>query len=169
MDQRGIIQKIADECGVDQATVRRALKAANVDAKNPNFETAVQIVRAVADSNRVLDHAANGRGEGGDETLSPLAKIKVRLGLATARKMELRNARDEGRLIERESVAETGEAMIVYARAAILSLGYRVAPRLIGKSDVKEIAKIIEGEARVVLGALADENNFLRQIDEALT
>lgn len=167
--QKGVFQQIADETGYNQAAVRRALEAANVDIKNLNFETAVQIVRAVVDSERALGHAANGRGEGGDGMRNPLAEARARSELARARKLELRNAQDEGRLVDRETVAETGEEIIVYARAAILSLGCRVAPRLIGKTDIKEITKIIEDEARVVLGDLADENNFLRKIDEALT
>jgi hypothetical protein len=168
MGQRGIIQKIADECGVNQASVRRALKDAGEDIANPNFEKAVQIVRAVADSARISGHAANGRGEGGDESRNPFVEAKARAELARARKIELQVARDEGKLIDREAVAGTGEAIIAHARAAILSLGHRVAPQLIGKTDIREIATIIEGEARIVLKGIADPDAFLAQIDEAL-
>lgn len=171
MSQRGIIQKIADECGVDQATVRRDLKAANVDAKNLNFETVVQIVRAVADSNRVLGHAANGRGEGGDASFNEIAAANAEHKRLQTEKIRISNAKALGKLVDREAVTQTGIRIIAEARTALVTVGYRAAPKLVGKTDPAEIAGIIESEIIACLGELSDDTAFLARVldDEALS
>ncbi|MDH8447746.1 hypothetical protein QIG43_28250, partial [Klebsiella pneumoniae] len=58
---------------------------------------------------------------------------------------------------------------IAEARTALLSLGYRLAEKVAGKSDTREIARIVESEVRDVLGALADEDRFFAALEaEAL-
>ncbi|MDD1522641.1 MULTISPECIES: hypothetical protein [Bradyrhizobium] len=64
---RGTIRKIADETGLDQSTVRRALAASNLTERDceADFSKAIENVAAIADTDRIIGHAANGRGEGG--------------------------------------------------------------------------------------------------------
>jgi hypothetical protein len=168
MAERGTIQKIAEATGVNQATVRRALLAAGLRAGRGgyDFAQAVEIVNALADTARVVGHAANGRGEGGSTAAaSALADAKVRRETLQARKLEIENAKAEGRLIDREAVTATGAHIIATARTALLSLGYRVAEKVAGKADVREIARIVENEVRDVLGILADETTFFAALE----
>jgi hypothetical protein len=170
MTKRGTIQQIADQTGVNQKTVRRALEAAGLDAKAVTFEQALPVVRAIADADRVLGHAAAGRGDGGETGgVSPYAQAKAQAELERARKLQIQNARAEGKLIDREAVTETGVRIIVTARTALLSLGYRLAEKVAGKTDISEITGIIESEVRTVLGEIADEQQFIAALDrEAL-
>jgi ParB-like chromosome segregation protein Spo0J len=169
MTERSAIRKIADETGVDQATVRRALKAAGLDVRNPDISHAVQIVRAVADADRILGHAASGRGEGGDTGANPYAAAKAQAEIARARKLEIQNAKAEAKLVSRDAVTETGAHIIATVRTAFMSLGFRLAEKVAGKTNLTEIAGIIESEVRIVLGDLADEQTFLNRLsDEAL-
>jgi hypothetical protein len=168
MSERGTIQKIAEETGVNQATVRRALAAAGLTAGRGgyDFAQAVDIVSALADTARVVGHAANGRGEGGSTAAaSALAEAKVRRESLQARRLEIENAKAEGRLIDREAVTATGAHIIATARTALLSLGYRVAEKVAGKADVREIARIVDDEVRAVLGVLADETAFFAALE----
>jgi hypothetical protein len=168
MAERGTIQKIAEAASVNQATVRRALSAAGMTAGRGGypFAEAVEAVKAIADTSRVIGHAANGRGEGGSSShVQALGEAKVRRESLQARRLEIENAKAEGSLIDRDAVTETGINVIVAARTAILALGYRCAERVAVLTDVKEIAKIIEDEARIVLSALADPQTFLDAIE----
>jgi|GEM_PF-2800936 len=169
---RGTFRKIADETGLDQATVRRALEAAGMSEAQAGAEfiNAVEIARDWADTDKVIGHSASGRGEGGNRTSSAYADAKAQSELHRARKLELQNAKLEGSLVDREAVTETGIRVLSEVRTAILSLGNRVAPNLVGKSDVREIARIIEAEARDVLTSLADEKKFFDALnDEAFS
>jgi hypothetical protein len=173
MAERGTIQKIADATGLNQATVRRALKAAGLTAGRGgyDFTQAVETVNAIADTARIVGHAANGRGEGGSTAVaSALGDAKVRREALQVRKLEIENAKAEGRLIDREAVTTTGARIIATARTALLSLGYRAAEKVVGKTDVREIARILETEVRDVLGVLADEAKFFAALEaDALT
>ena len=168
MAKRGSIQKIADETGVNQATVRRALADAGVGAGHGDdrFVEAVEIVKAYVDQARVIGHAAHGRGDGGNtETTSALTAAKLRSEQLRARKIEIENAEKEGSLIPREAVTETGSHIIATARTALLSLGHRLAAKVAGKSDLVEIARIVEAEIRDVLSVLADESKFFAALE----
>jgi len=167
---KGIIQKIAEQCGVDQNSVRRALKAAGESITNPDFENAVEIVKAVADGSKVLGHATNGRGEGGDAKLNELATIKAEHARQQANKIRIQNERALGKLVSRDDVTETGKRIIAEARTALIAAGHRAAARITGKSSPREIADIIEAEIVVCLGYLSDPTPFLTRVldDEAL-
>ena len=168
MAERGTIQKIADATGGNQATVRRALNAAGLTAGRGgyDFALAVETVNAIADTARVVGHAANGRGEGGNTAAaSALGEAKVRREILQARRLEIENAKAEGTLIDREAVTATGRHIIATARTAFLSLGDRAAEKVAGKTDIKEIAKIIKAEACDVLGVLADDTKFFAALE----
>ncbi|MGY3618419.1 hypothetical protein [Bradyrhizobium sp. USDA 10063] len=161
---KGIIRKLADETGLDQATVRRACAAAELTEEQceADFAHAVEAVKAIADSDRVIGHAASGRG---GVSNNAYAEAKAQAELHRARKLELQNAQLEGRLIDRAAVTETGARIIAEVRTALLAVGHRIANKVAGKSDTREIARIVEAEVREVLGALADEERFFAALD----
>ena len=168
---KGTIRRAADEAGLDQATVRRAIEAAGLDPKAVGFEQALNLARSIADPSRVIGHAANGRGEGGHSTVADnLAEAKAHAERLRARKIELLNAKLEGSLIPREAVTATGARILSETRTALLSLGHRLAAKVAGKTDTREIARIVENEVRDVLGALASDDRFFAELDaEALS
>ncbi len=168
MAERGKIQLIAERCGVNQATVRRALASAGLKAGRGgyDFEAACAAVNAIADPARINGHAVT-RGNAGN---GAMADARTRHEELKARRLEIDNAKAEGALINRDAVTATAIHIITMARTALLSLGHRLAEKVANKSEVKEIAKIIEAEVRVVLGALAEPETFLAAIEaEALS
>lgn len=163
---RGTIRRVADATGLDQATVRRAITASGLDPATASFEEAAQLAEAIADPARVIGHAANGRGEGGYSAFTEtLAEAKAHAERLRARKIELQNAQLEGCLISREAVTVTGQRILAEARTALLSLGHRLAPKVAGKTDTREVARIVETEVRDVLGALADDKRFFADLE----
>jgi hypothetical protein len=169
MAERGTIEKIAERCGVNQATVRRALASAGMKSGRGGYtiEEAVAAVNAIADPARINGHAATRvSGNGGGAMLD----ARTRHEELKARRLEIDNAKAEGELINRAAVTETGVHIIAMARTALLSLGHRLAEKVANKADVKEISKIIEDEVRVVLGALSNSETFLATLEtEALS
>ncbi|MEW6395297.1 MAG: hypothetical protein AB1582_12170 [Pseudomonadota bacterium] len=168
MAERGTIQKIADVCGADHQSVRRALDRAGIaiDSENFNFDDAVAAVREIADPARLVGHAATRVTESGG---SAMREARIRSEELKARRLEIENQKAEGALVSREAVTDTGARIIAEARTALLSLGYRLAEKVAGKSDTREIARIVESEVRDVLGALADEDRFFAALEaEAL-
>jgi hypothetical protein len=164
MAERGTIQKIADECGVDHRTVRRALGRAGLTAGRGGYDfgAAVAAVNANADPARVAGHAVT-RDNGGAE--SPMMAARVRHEALKARRLEIENAKAEGALISRDAVTATGVHIITTTRTALLTLGHRCSEKVAGKTDVREITRLIDAEVRDVLGALADETQFLAALD----
>lgn len=159
---RGVIRRLADATGLDHKTVRHAMTANNLSEAEceVDFEAAVDAVSTYADTDRVIGHASNGRGEGGNRLSSDYTNAKAQLDLHRVRKLELQNAVLEGSLIDRDDVTETGSRIIASVKVGLLALGYRVADKVAGKSDTTEIARIIETEVRDVLGVLADPDRF---------
>jgi hypothetical protein len=169
MAERGTIQKIADKCEVDHRTVRRALDRAGLKAGRGgyDFEAAVAAVNANADPARVNGHAVT-RGNAGNG--GAMMDARTRHEELKARKLEIENARLEGELISRDAVTASGIHIITTTRTALLTLGYRLAEKVANKSDVREIARIVDAEVRDVLGALADETTFFAALEaDALT
>lgn len=165
---KGKIQLVADAAGLDQSTVRRAMKTAGLDIETLDFDKAVEIVRASADPLRVMGHALNGRGVGGHGT-DGFAEAKATSERHRARKLEIQNAQLEASLISREAVNATCTYILSEIRAAVAPLGYRLAEKLLGVTDPKVFARVVEAEVRAVLGTLADEDRFFKTIeDEAL-
>lgn len=162
MPKRGTIRRVADELALDQATVRRALKASGREPSDDRirFSEALEIVSDVADPGRIVAHAATRGGAN-----SELSAARARFEELKARKLEIENEKAEGALISREAVTATGAHIIATARTALLSLGYRLAEKVAGKADVREIARIVESEVRDVLGALADDTRFFAALE----
>jgi len=82
-----------------------------------------------------------------------------------AQKLELEIAVTEGRLIDRQAVTDTGVRLLTEIREAFLRLGRRVADQAVGK-DAREIARLVESEARTILEDLADEKRFFARLQE---
>ncbi|UPK14463.1 hypothetical protein IVA93_15480 [Bradyrhizobium sp. 155] len=162
---KGTIRTAADVAGLDQATVRRAVAAAGFNPKAITFAEASQLAKSIADPARVLGHATNGRGEGAHTATETLVDARAHAERLRARKIELQNAQLEGSLISREAVTATGQRILAEARTALLSLGHRVAAKVAGKTDTREIARIVETEVRDVLGALADDKRFFADLE----
>lgn len=163
MAARGTIQRIADECGVDHKTVRRALERAGLRAGRGgyDFAAAVAAVNAIADPARVNGHAVTrGNGAGG-----AMLDARTRHEHLKARRLEIENQKLEGDLISREAVTTTGIHLITMTRTALLTVGNRCAEKVAGKTDVREIAKAIDAEVRDVLAALADETTFFAAME----
>lgn len=164
MAKRGKIQEIADECNTDQSTVRRALERSGLTAGRGgySFDEAVAAVKAIADPARLNGHAVT-RDNGAAN--SPMMEARTRHEELKARRLEIENQKAEGELISRADVTATGISIITTARTALLTLGHRCAEKVANKSDVREIARLIETEVRDVLGALADPQPFLAALE----
>jgi|APCry1669190731_1035312.scaffolds.fasta_scaffold21999_2 hypothetical protein len=165
MSRKGKIQQLAEAAGVNQASVRRAIIDAGRDPKAISFDDALPIVRAVVDTDRVIGHAASGRGEGGNNESSVYTAAKAEHARQQTEKIRIQNERALGKLIDRDAVTETGKHIIATARTAFLSLSYRLAEKVAGKTDLAHITGIIESEVRIVLGELADESRFMAALD----
>lgn len=114
-------------------------------------------------------HALNGRGIGGHGT-DTFADAKATSERHRARKLAIQNAQLEASLVSREAVYATCTAILSEIRAAVAPLGYRLAEKLLGETDPKVIARVVEAEVRAVLGTLSDEDRFFKTIEnEALS
>lgn len=164
MARRAKISEIADECGVDHRTVRRALERAELKAGRGgyDFAEAVAAVNANADPARVNGHAVT-RGNAGNG--GAMMDARTRHEELKARKLEIENQKLEGELISRAAVTATGIHIITTTRTALLTLGYRLAEKVANKSDVREIAGIVDAEVRDVLGELSDETKFFAALE----
>lgn len=161
---KGVISRVAEASGLDQATIRRAIKAAGKDPKTVSYDEALQLAEAISDPARVIGHAVNGRGDGGYSATDELAAVKVEAEKQRVEKMRLQNERQRGALISREDVTETGRKLLGDLRVALMAVGVRVAPRVTGLTDPKEAARIIEHEIVATLKSFADADDFLERV-----
>jgi hypothetical protein len=165
---KGVIRRIADEAGLDPKTVRRALEALELTEQQAeaDFANTVTVVTAWADSDRVVGHATNGRGGGGH--VSELAQARAESERHRAEKMRLQNERLRGSLIDRAAATETVTRLLGDFRTALLAMNGKLAPKLVGLSDVRAISRIIDTEVRDTLTAFADEGFTAALDSEAL-
>lgn len=166
--KRASVKKIAEACGVTMTTARRHLALSNLSHGRGGypFAEACAFISEHADPARIAGHASLGRGDGGNApATNSLAEARAMAERFRARKLELENAKTEGRLIDRETVTNTGVHIIATVRTAMLALGYRLAPKVANKSDLKDLARIVENEVRDVLGELADPEAFFAALE----
>ena len=157
---RSLIRQIAEACDVDPKTVRNSLGTAGADVDSITLEEGAEIVRSFVDPARVNGHQATR------VTTNPgLRDARTRHEELKARKLELETGQLEGRLVDRHAVMETGVHIIASVRTSLLALGHRLSSKLAGKTDTKEIARIVEDEVRDVLGALADPEAFFAALE----
>lgn len=165
---KGPIRRVADALKLDAKTVRRALDAAGINEAEiaSRFEEVCAAVRSIADAAKVMDHSTHGRGLGGSDSDSGYAAAKVEHTRQQTEKIRIQVERAQGRLISREAVVQTGTRLIAEVRTSLLSLGPRIADKVAGKTDAKEIAHAVTQEVRDVLGALSDSDRFIAALED---
>lgn len=94
---------------------------------------------------------AEGEDDGGDYN-----KHRARLYRSKADQSEIEVALIRATVHESESVAKVWEDMIVNARSKLLSLPVKLAPRLEGVADRKEIKAVIEAAVYEALNELSN-------------
>jgi len=169
MTNRATITELAAEFHIARSVALRYLTDAGIprDAKKTyDFDDAAEAIQrrkdeATTDGNRLAGRAG---GLGDDAARLKLAHSKAESEQMRARKLRLDVEAKEGALIDRRAVEKTGHFVIAAARTAFLSIGAKVAPRLAGMTDERQIARIIEDEARIALGPLADIDQFLEAV-----
>ena len=151
------------ETGLSVPTIRSACERAAVPSHAGNFDhdAALAAIRDNVDPARTAGHALGGAGDlSPSAPVSAYASARARSEEARAQKLELDAAIRSGRLVERESVTLALVEIVVKVRTALLGIGSRAAPLVIGRTDMLEIAEIINGAARDVLGELSDEQSL---------
>lgn len=169
---RATITELAEEFHIARSVALRHLQDAGVprDTKDLTFAyaAAAEAIRIRLDEAKITGHRNAGRASNGasldDEARRALNASKAEAEQMRARKLRLEVERKEGNLVERSAVEKAGLHVIVAARTAFLALGAKVAPRLLHLADERQIAKIIEDEARIALGALSDIEAFLDEV-----
>ena len=158
------VAEIAAELGVDHKTVRRALIAAGFDMTNERHDRAeaIETVRNIADPARMIGHASHGRGAPSN-TATIIADARARSEIAKAARTELDLEVRRGDLVERVAVLEAGADLIARVRTTLLSIGFRIAPKVEGLS-VDQAARIINEELRIALGVLGDSDAFTAEV-----
>ena len=164
MTARATISQLAAESHIARNIALQHLKDAGIP-RNPKDKTfnhagASEAIRLRIDEARTIGNRNAGRASHGhsldDKSRRTLNAAKAEGEQMRARKMRRQLEQLEGKLVDRETVAEVCKDIATRARSAFLSLGPKFAPRLAGMTDERAIAKIIEEEARLALGALAD-------------
>jgi hypothetical protein len=166
---KGTIRRLADETSLDQATVRRALTSSGMTERDAeaDFAKAVEVVKAVADADRIIGHAVNGRGEG--VTSNVFAEVKAEEARHRIEKMRLQNERLRGSLVDRADVTDTLTRMLADLRTVMLAVSGKLAPGLAGQTDARTIGKIIDAAIRDALTVFADEQFFAALEKEAFS
>jgi hypothetical protein len=164
MTARATITQLAEENHIARSVALRHLKDAGIprDPTNKTFNhaEASEAIRLRLDEARIIGNRNAGRASQGhsldDEARRDLNRSKAEEARLRTRRWKLKVEQDEGKLIDRETVTEVCKDIGTRARSAFLSIGPKLAARLAGMTDEKAIAKLIEDEARLALGALAD-------------
>lgn len=95
-----------------------------------------------------------------DDNPMPLDPVyeAARLSRARADAQELTNREREGELVEARSVVEGWTQIVMYVRAALINLGSRLAPELVGLSGERQIKRRIDDETHMILSDLSHES-----------
>ena len=156
-------KQLKAQTGLSVPTIRAACERAGVPAVAGNYDhdAALAAIRAEVDPARTAGHAVSGLGNVSPTApVSAYASARARSEEARAAKLELDAALRSGRLVEREAVTAALVEIVVKVRTALLGIGTRAAPVVIGKTDMLEIADAINDAARDVLGELADDQSL---------
>ncbi len=171
MTARATITELAAENHIARNIALQHLKDAGI-ARNPkdrtfNHTDASEAIRLRLDEARVVGNRNAPRASYGhsldDDARRTLNAAKAEGEQMRARKMRLQLEQAEGKLIDRETVAEVCKDIATRARSAFLSIGPKLAPRLAGMTDERAIAGLIEEEARLALGVLADPFTYANE------
>lgn len=158
--------------GCDEKAVRKAIAEGRISTIDGKIDAAVadiqwaQNTRARADSGRTVALPGLGEGQGGlvasnaptaadtrPGTSAPSGEpgyqdYRARRELAEAERAERDNAREAGRLIQRDSTERAIFDAFRALRDRVMATAPRTAPKLIGMSDVREVEHVIHDELR---------------------
>ena len=157
------VKQLKAETRLSVPTIKAACERAGVPNVAGAFDhdAALAAIRAEVDPARTAGHAVSGLGDlTPTAPVSAYASARARSEEARASKLELDAALRTGRLVERESVTLALTEIVVRVRTALLGIGTRAAPIVIGKTDMLEIADAINAAARDVLEELADDQSL---------
>lgn len=158
--------------GCDEKAVRKAINENRISLIDGKIDAAVadiqwaQNTRARADSGRPSTPALHGMalgavgganraggpdsgaGEGQGVQEGGYSDYRTRRERADAERAERENARDAGRLIDRDTTERAIFDAFRQLRDAVMASSQRAAPKLIGGSDVRDIETVIADELR---------------------
>lgn len=146
--------------------IRNACERAGVPLRDGLYdrEAALAAIESEIDPARVAGHGSRGLGDARETEVSSYATARARAEAARAEKLELEVLQTRGALVEREAVTEAGRNLVFRVREDLLALGQRVAPKIIGMTDEATIAKTINEQVRLLLGAMAEAARFEREV-----
>ncbi|MFM2119057.1 MAG: hypothetical protein RL722_525 [Pseudomonadota bacterium] len=96
-------------------------------------------------------HAAASAAGGAAPAGNELYRARVAREQADAARSALALAKEEARVIEAEPAARAVQTVLRTLRDALLVQGRRIAPKVVNRSDVHSIARVIETENRALL------------------
>ena len=162
--------EIARQAGVDFGTAKRAIQLANVPKGRGGYDLAegLAAVEAWADPARVAGHAAAGRGENASaasqSATDTLAHSKAEAERFRALKLQMEVAEKSGQLVSLEHVRQAGEEICSNVATALLGIGSRVAPRLLGQTDALAIQLIVTEEVKRAMGVMSDPDKYVEAL-----
>jgi len=153
--------------GCAKSAVSKAVSEGRISLINGKIDPEVadfqwkQNTRARADSGRSVDQAGLHEGQGGlagdvpsEPGFSPAPaepdyhSLRARRELAAVEREERENAKEAGRLIDRDTTERAIFDAFRALRDAVMAAGQRAAPKLIGLIDVRDIERVIADEQR---------------------
>ena len=165
---------IKQSTGLSLPTIRKALKAAAVvpnSAGQYDEAAALAAIASQVDPARTAGHAVGGKGEvaeasGGSTrgSLNGYADARARSEEMRAQKLELEVRKRNGELVERAAVERAGVALFVQTRIALMAVGSKVAPQLLGVANALDGQRIVDEAIREALTAFANETAAIADI-----
>ena len=152
------VKQLKVETGLSIPTIRDACRRANVACNAGHFDrdAALAAVRSQVDPARVAGHAVSGLGN--VAVPNTYADARARSETARAEKLELETSVRKGELVERQAVTDSITEIVVRVRTAILGIGTRAAPLVLGDTDMLSVITKINHAAREVCAELADHD-----------
>ncbi len=164
MTERLNITELAAEHHLSNGRAVALLRAAGVERDSRKLFDAMEaraVLSAAIDPARATGNRLAGRAGGAvAPEISELSKVRIETERARIRKMTLENDERTGKLVDRATVTEAGEAFAATVRTSIMAVAPKIAPRLVGKTR-DEIAGALEIELRHALGDLSDVTNYI--------
>ena len=158
------VMQLKSETGLTAPAIRNAIASAGVAVHAPtpgergnryDHDAAIAAIKGNVSFGHVAEHAASGRGEVTDTSFNSLAGARARVELAKAIRMGQDNDVRTGKLVERQAVTDSIVEIVVRVRTALLGIGTRAAPLVIGDTDMLSVITKINAAAREFWPSLA--------------
>jgi hypothetical protein len=160
------IRAFAAAAGVSHTAIRKAIAAGKLQksiAREGGKPRVVDVALALEEYRansgkltRIVDRApANGNGKATQG--EGLAEAQRRVTVERERALRLANERAEGLIYSRDQAHREAFTIARTVRDSILSVADRMAPQLAAETDAAAVQRILEGELRAALAAIADE------------